>query len=161
MPFVLILFLMMLCVFVALAVICVTFEEGCGGFGGFLIFMGVELFLLTLVVLGGMWLITASDNETLDWETFHNIVVDVRNGEEVQCVKIRHRSSIEFINMNRKFTHVIKEGTFVRRHANKHWSCNVYTIHPGINYELIGPKHERYAEVKEKMSKAATTQPSN
>jgi hypothetical protein len=164
MPFVVIVILMMLCALAAIILFLTAVEDRAfegTGLLGFLFFIGTEIILITLIVLGFMWLNAASNNEELGWETFHNIVVDVRNGEDVKCVKIRYNSSIEFVNMNGKFRHVIKEGTFVRRYANKHWSCNVYTIDPTVYYELIGPKHERYAEVKKKMNKDVTTQPSN
>jgi len=163
MPFALIVLFMFLCFAIALMILISAIDNAFDGTGlaGLFFFLISEIVLVTLIIFGAVWLTTASDNEELDWETFHNIVVDVRNGQDVKCVRVRHNSSIEFINMNSRFDYVIKEGSFVRRYANKHWNCNVYTIEPKIYYELIGPDHERYDEVKEKLNKDATTQPVN
>ena len=124
-----------------------------------LLFFGLEIILLGSAIFGAIWLSTASNNEELGWETFHNIVIDVRNGQDIKCVWIKDK----FLNLNTKFGHVIKEGTFVRRYANKHWNCGVYTVYPSVYYDLIGTEHKRYAEVKDKMNKdvQSTTKPVN
>jgi len=161
MPFELIIILIVVLGVSAIVAFCLLPElvDNFGSFG-FTIWVAIEVVLIGLVIGGYTWLTAARSNEELDWETFHSLVNDVQDGEDVQCIRMRHNSSIEFINMNAKFDHIIKEGSLVRRYANKPWSCGIYSS-PTVKYKLITPKHKRYAEVKETIDKNTTTKPVN
>ena len=78
MPFVVIVILMMLCALAAIILFLTAVEDRAfegTGLLGFLFFIGTEIILITLIVLGFMWLNAASNNEELGWETFHNIEI--------------------------------------------------------------------------------------
>ena len=161
MPFELIIILIVVLGVSAIVTLCLFSEiVGNNGFPGFVIWAAIEIVLIGLIIGGFVWLTAANSNEELDWETFHSLVTDVQGGRDVQCIRIRHNSSIEFINMNAKFDHLIKEGSLVRRSTNKPWSCGIYST-KNPKYELIDSKHKRYAEAKEEVDKNTTTKPVN
>jgi len=161
MPFMLIVTLMFIA-FIAFIILLGLFGEiALEGIRCFFTWLCVEAMFLTLIAGGVVWLSNVDANEELGWETFHSLVIDVQDGEDVQCVELRNKSSINFVNINAKFSHIIKEDTLVRRYANKNWSCGVYSFCPTIHFELITPKHKRYAEIKEKIEKDTTTKPVN
>ena len=83
-------------------------------------------------------------------ESIHVVDKAEQKGVSVQYLVARYGKSVSFVNLNKKFNGVIEKDDFVRRYCLEEWKYGIkfFTVHSDYEYELIGPKHERYAEAK-------------
>ena len=120
---------------------------------GFKGFAAISFFVLPLFVGSIFWISNANMNRIESNESFHSAFVLTQDGENIQFIVGKHDDKIVFVNLGEKLNGTVTDGVFVRRYCfeESKYGIDFITTEGSYKYELIGPDHERYEEVKKQV----------